>query len=267
MKYFYFLAAMAVLNFGLLTDAFAQQDTTSMNDDDLLKGFEYEQVHSDTPSKYYQVIGLGYTGTMFFNKVDDFNKILSTNFEMSELKMPLFMNGIGAYLALDPTKNFCLGFNYSSGYQKIEKALAGDLANYSRFMNYRVSFTNFELDYAIMPFRDFAILIGSSIGLSNIKIENFQGKTEYDFNQFLTNNDEKTKYQKIDGSFYYVEPHLAVEYKLSSYVMIKASGGYSFSFSPSWEINGESVVNNVPTTLKPEGMVVQAGIYLGIFDF
>ena len=41
----------------------------------------------------------------------------------------------------------------------------------------------------------------------------------------------------------------------------------SFAFSPTWKMNTEADVNNIPTSLKPEGMVIQAGLYIGIFDF
>lgn len=267
MKTIFMIMGAFVLNLSLITNIFAQVDTIS--DDDLLNGFDYEPVHSANPSNAYKVIGIGYAGNMFFTKLDDFSKELQTNFDFPELKTPIFMHRVGVYLALDPTKNFSIGYNYASGSKKVEKSLSGDLNGYTRFLDYSITSHSLELDYAIVPVKDFAILIGSSVGYSKIGIEYSQVQGEYQYpTQFTPDGDANSKYQKMDGSFFFAEPHLILQYKLASNFMFKASGGYSFAFSPTWRMNNsDSKIKNVPTTLKPEGFVAQVGLYVGIFDF
>ena len=267
MKTIFKMMSLIFLNLAMIPNIYAQVDTLS--DDDLLNGFDYEPVHSSTPSNAYKVIGIGYSGNMFFTKLDDLNKELQANFELPELKTPIFMHRVGVYLALDPTKNFSIGYNYASGSKKVEKSLSGGLQGYTRYLDYSVTSHSAELDYAIVPFKDFAILIGSSIGYSKIGIEYSQVLGDYQYpTQFTPVGDANTKYQKMDGSFFFAEPHLVLQYKLASNFMFKASGGYSFAFSPNWKLNNsDAEIKNVPTSLKPEGVVAQVGLYVGIFDF
>lgn len=267
MKYFNKIMGILLLNLFMISVTKAQVDTLS--DDDLLNGFDYEPVHSSTPSNAYKVLGIGYSGNMFFTKLEEFSKELQTNFEFPELKTPIFMHRVGVYLALDPTKNFSIGYNYASGSKKVEKSLNDNLQGYTRYLDYSVSSHSLELDYAIVPVKDFAVLIGSSIGYSKVGIEYSQVLGDYQYpTQFTPAGDANTKYQKMDGSFFFAEPHLILQYKLASNFMFKASGGYSFAFSPTWKLNNsDSEIKNVPTSLKPEGMVLQVGLYVGIFDF
>ena len=263
------LIIMGVFLFNLLIVPNIYSQEEQISDDDLLNGFDYEPVHSSTPSNAYKVLGIGYAGNMFFTKLEDFSKELQANFDFPELKTPIFMHRFGVYLALDPTKNFSIGYNYASGSKMVEKSLSGDLLGYTRNLDYSVTSHSAELDYAIVPIKDFAILIGSSIGYSRIGIEYNQVKGDYQYQaQLDPAADANTKYQRMDGSFFFAEPHLILQYKLASNFMFKASGGYSFAFSPTWRLNNsDSEIKNVPTSLKPEGMVMQVGLYVGIFDF
>ncbi|MDD3125564.1 MAG: hypothetical protein PHV24_07075, partial [Candidatus Kapabacteria bacterium] len=158
MKKFFAAIGFAMLSLVAVTPAFSQEE--EMTDEELLSGFDYEPVQAESHANDYRVLGIGYTGNMFFGDADDFNAQVSKAFGLEEIEMPIYMNGFGFMIALAPTHNFSLGFNYSVGSKSVDKALDGELDGYTRYLNYSQSFTNIELNYAYVPFKSFAILAG-----------------------------------------------------------------------------------------------------------
>ncbi len=243
-------------------------DTIITNDDEFLKSFEVENIDNTTPKKYYKVLGLGYAGTFIMHNLDDFNSFIgNSNFDMPELKTPIYLSGFNVNFSVEQTRNFNIGFSYSAGSKNVEKSLNSDplLKDYSRNINYRISFTNLDLNYAIVPFESFAIMPGVSFGLSNLQLQVYQSKSEYDFVNEL--KDPNSYNYSLDGSFYFVEPHLNIQYKLSQNFCFKAGAGYSFAFSPDWKFNVDGTLSNMPSGIKPEGFNFNIGIYFGFFDF
>jgi hypothetical protein len=263
------ITALAMCFAGISSLYSQDVDTTGVADDqDLLSGFQVEPAsHEHTQSNSYKALGIGYTGTLFFNKVDKLNEMLK-ELELPDLSLPIYLHGFNSFLALEPTGGFSIGFNYSAGSKTVDKKLSGELADYTRYLSYRVGFTSVDLNFAFLPFKDFAILTGVSMAYSTLKIESYQTKSEYKFdNKFEKNSDPNRYFNSYDGTFYTAQPHLTLQYKLASNFLFKASGGYNFSFSPDWKLNRESKIKNMPTDIKPDGMSIDIGLSIGIFDF
>lgn len=265
MKKFFAAIGFAMLSLVAVTPAFSQEE--EMTDEELLSGFDYEPVQAESHANDYRVLGIGYTGNMFFGDADDFNAQVSKAFGLEEIEMPIYMNGFGFVIALAPTHNFSLGFNYSVGSKSVDKALDGELDGYTRYLNYSQSFTNIELNYAYVPFKSFAILAGVNFGLGHLGIKEYQNHDNVEYDEFFTQSDPNINSRNIDGNFYTVEPKLTLQYKLGANLMVQAAAGYNFAFSPTWELENKAEVKNVPDKLKPEGMKVMIGLSIGIFDF
>jgi hypothetical protein len=252
------------------SDKGSTMDTIINNDNDFLKSFEVEDVDTFAPKKFYKVLGFGYTGTFIMHKLGDFNTLIKdNNFNMPELKTPIYLSGFNANFSVEQTRNFNIGFSYSAGSKNVEKSLSSDinpmLKDYTRNINYKVSFTSIDLNYAIVPFESFAIMPGVSFGLSNLALKVYQSKSNYDFKRDL--KDSNSFNYSLDGSFYFAEPHVNLQYKLSQNFCFRAGAGYSFAFSPDWKYNNDGTLSNMPSGVKPEGLNINFGIYFGFFDF
>lgn len=287
MKYL-LLALLAVMfNFSSVTYArsheklnlIAQQNTQneektdeqSKQDDDILNQFDYEpSVSTNEETSSFNTIGLGYNFNALFAQNGDFGNYMKNQFGMGELSMPVFLNGFSATLALEPTKKFAIGFNYYAGNKKYSEVITEqDLKGYSKYLRYGISNLNVSVDYAYVPIKRFAILGGLGLGFSYMDLDYSQVKSDYDYTKEFVNNgnDPNTKFFKMNGSFFSIDPHISFQYLLSTNFMIKVSTAYVFPFSPDWKYNNYSTLNNVPKELKPQGFLVSAGLYLGIFDF
>ena len=242
-------------------------DTVITNDDDFLKGFEVSNVDNTPAKKYYKVLAIAYTGNFVMHKLDDFNLFTNTKFNMPELKTPIYLSGFNANFSVEQTKNFNIGFSYSAGSKNIDSHIDVP-TDYTRNVNYRVSYTSIDLNYAIVPFESFSIMPGVSFGLSNLKLQIYQSKSKYDYNNDLGVNKDSNSFNNVlDGNFYFAEPHIYIQYKLSQNFSFKAGAGYSFAFSPTWKFNSDGELSNMPSNIKPEGLNILFGIYFGFFDF
>lgn len=254
-----------------LNYSFAQtEEEQMMSDDELLSGFDYEPSNEEESSNTYNILGLGWRFGATFHENKEFSDYMQSQFQMDEIAMPVIMNGFSAKVALTPTRKFSFGVQYLTGSKKFEKAtLNAPLEDYSRILKYHTSNLNISVDYAIVPFKNFAILPGVGFGLTNIEINYSQIKPEYNYDDaFIAKDyDPNTKLYKLNGNFFSVDPHLSIQYKLGNNFMLDLSGGYTFPFSPSWEFNNYAKLNGVPAELKPQGWNFSLGLYLGIFDF
>lgn len=272
MKYFNLIILAIALSFSLAYTSYSQDasDTLNISDDELLSGFDYEPAHSDDDNNSYNVLGIGWNFGAFFNENGNFSDYMQSQFGMGKIEMPIFMNGFAAKIALEPTKHFSFGIQYLTGSKKYEmKTLPDPLKDYSRYLKYNTSYLNLSIDYAFVPLKHFAILGGVGFGLSNLEINYSQIKSDYDYSkEFIpTDNDPNTKMYKMNGSFFSVDPHISLQYVLSSNFMLNVTGSYAFPFSANWEYNNYAKMSGVPNELKPQGWTVSLGLYLGIFDF
>lgn len=277
MKYFSLILLALLINFAQVQKSVSQdsfnlfaQNEEQISDDDLLAGFDYEPADEDMGRSSYNVLGLGWNIGAFFNENGNFSEFMQKQFGMGEISMPIFMNGASFKLALEATKNVSFSLQYLAGSKKYEqKLISDDLLGYSRYLKYGTSYFNIGVDYAFVPVKHFAILAGVGFGLSSLNIDFSQTKSEYEFDTEFTNelNDKNTKFYKLDGNFFSVDPHLSLQYVLTSNFIINVTGSYMIPFSPKWDYNNYAEMKNTSKELKPQGFLISLGLSFGIFDF
>lgn len=271
MKFYKFILALLAISFLSLNYSFAQTDEEQiMSDDELLSGFDYEPTEEEDATRSYNILGLGWRFGATYHENKVLSDYMQSQFQMDEIAMPIIMNGFSAKVALTPTRKFSFGVQYLTGSKKYEKAtLNAPLQDYSRILKYYTSQLNLSVEYAIVPFKNFAILPGVGFGLTKLELNYSQIKSDYNYDEaFIAKDyDPNTKLYKLDGNFFSVDPRLTLQYKLGNNFMLDLSGSYAIPFSPSWEFNNYSKLNGVPSELKPQGWNFSLGLYLGIFDF
>lgn len=243
------------------------QDNDIDEDDAFLNGFEYENIQEESGLKPYRILGVGYNANFLMNDLDDFNAIASEKLGLGEIKTPIYLNSYDFILSIEPMKNFYLGFSRGIGSKSVDKQLSGTLDGYKRSLKYGVSYTDLELGWSFVPMRKFAIQPAVNVGLTNLNIETYQTVDSEEYNDFFTNDDANQYYRKMNGYFISVEPHIALQYKVVSNVMIRGTVGYRINMSPDWKMNFDSDLSNVPDEHKPNGLIAKVGLYLGIIEF
>ncbi len=231
--------------------------------DDELDDMDFEEAPLPNESPVYFAIGAGYLGTMTFINYDEINTKLKNDFKLPEYEGSMYLSGVHGFTGIGIIPNIRLGFFGLTGVNNVSKDT--DTTKYGSSLS--LSYMGFTIDYGFVPFEHFAVLPGIQVGWSEMKQEIYNTRNNSDWADFKPNNDGKYFVKSIRGTYTFVQPHLYLEYAIKPYLMVRASAGYNFSFSPDWEYNSSVAMENVPDKISTSGLSVQFGIFVGLFNF
>lgn len=220
--------------------------------------FQFEETETVEVKPPYFGLGGGYIGAFVFPKFDEVQKRF---FGFDELKGGIYLSGAEGFSAIAIIPNVRLGFFGFNGSKSYEKAQNDTTMGVS----YAIGFTGFSIDYGYVPFKSLALLGGANIGWSNITIEKYKSTSNLDWNSLP--NEPTVYFWSVEGKFWFIEPKINVEYAITPFFMIRAGIGYSFAFSKKWKYNRVSTLDNVPTSLNTNGLKIQFGLFLGLFNY
>ncbi|MFP4529591.1 MAG: hypothetical protein ACLFQX_13680, partial [Candidatus Kapaibacterium sp.] len=141
---------------------------------------------------------------------------------------------------------------------------------------FSLSYNGFAIDYAITPIKSLAILPGLNLGWGSMTLEAFQTRKYadggMDWGEFNPGRDGYDFMKHAEAGFMFVEPTLNVEFALTSFSMIRVSGSYAVTFTGSvfttdWEFNRITPLENVPDGINGNGFKLQAGLFIGLFNY
>ena len=75
------------------------------------------------------------------------------------------------------------------------------------------------------------------------------------------NNNKRT----LSGSFFVWIPSVTIEYAVLGWMALRIGGSYVGMSFPSWSVDQEYELNDVPSSVSGKGIMVSAGILLGTF--
>lgn len=229
------LLLIAFMLFGFTSILSAQDEDL---DDLSFESYEYQET-----SPVYFVAGGGFTGSFIFQDLEPLNsEINGLNIEKSNI----FMMGAEGFTAIPYLKNFRIGFSSISG--TLESSFSGTETDWD--VRYSLDYTSFAFNYAIIPFRSFAILPGINAGWGNVLFE------QYNQDNMFRN----------EATFWSLKPHINLEYALAEYLMVRLAGAYSLTFLSDWKLNYDHE-SNISTDVNGNGMEIRFGIYVGVFTY
>jgi hypothetical protein len=269
---------MKLLSMTLLILLFSVVYLTAQDDQLDQLNFEeqnYEQFKEE--STPYFVIGGGPVMNMMFLNYNDINTQLVDKYFNNKDKF--FMDGsfyqFGAQgiISIGLIPNVRIGIIGLGGQKSLNQTLdtAINSKTYNRNMEITLGYTGINLDYAWVPFNSikFAIVPGVTLGWGTIDIKAYQTLKELDFNDIRPESDLANYNMKLATSYWHIAPMLNFEYSPTLLSLFRVSVGYTMSFPGTWNFNsnGDSKVNNVPTGINSNGLTLQFGIILGIFNY
>ncbi|MCX7879623.1 MAG: hypothetical protein N2517_03085 [Ignavibacteria bacterium] len=246
-----FLAWSCFILFLFALNIYAQED-------DNLGNIQFEETNIPTEKPQYFGVGGGFIGSLLFIKLEDVNSLVKA-WNLKEFKSPTFMSGAQGFTAIGIIPNLRVGFSGLSSTNRSEEKFGDTIKG----VEFGLTATAFAIDYGFIPFKSFAVLPGLNFGWSGIALSTYKvGKISWD-----DLKQEKFSSNLINGSFWYLEPNLKIEFAATPFLMLRLGAGYSFSFSPKWSLNGVSEIKNVPSSIKPEGFLLNFGVFIGLFNY
>lgn len=241
---------------------FCSGGTLQAQDDKLDKlSFEDSPLLDEKPP--YFAVGGGFLGTFLFTNFDELNKTAAT-FGVGEFKSPVFLTGAQGFTAIGVIPNIRLGVLSVGGKATSQKDTTVNTTPMKRTMEYSTSLTGFTVDYAIQPFKHFAVIPGVMFGLGTVAVERSQTTSTRSFIDPLPSTDNY--FQRLDASITVLQPNLNIEYALTQFSMFRVNVGYMMSFVGDWKADRQTVVTGVPDKINSSGLTLQFGVFVGLFN-
>lgn len=237
--------------------------------DEQLDNLQFEQTNVTEESKEYFGVAGGYTGSLLFLNFDDLDgHIEGYGFGDKKFNSPLYLNGFEGIIPTFFVRNLRIGIFALSGSALLETTI--DNAKHSA--EFTLGYTGVALDYAIIPFEtiSLAILPGLAFGGGSLSIEEFSGSKK-DWFDIKLPADTKNYLNRMETGFAFIQPRLNIEWAPTSYITIRAGGGYNIwntsLFKNEWTFNRSAKLENVPSGINATGAVFQFGLFVGIFNY
>jgi len=254
----------------ILITIFAVNYTYSLQDD-RLDDFSFESSelkHERTP--YFAIAG-GATFTFHFANFDAINKHLVDNkFGIDkEFSGTMSLWGGEGFTGVVYVPNLRAGFFSYGGANVISKefdAVVGTDA-FAREVEYKVGMSGISLEYAYVPLKAFAIVGGVSVGLGDLTISSYDTPAESEWTEFNPDPSMNNHLNVASTDFWFVKPNLQFEYALTNFLMFRVGVSYNLTFGSDWKQNYSSSLNGVPDDLNAKALQIQAGIFLGLFNY
>jgi hypothetical protein len=247
------------------------------NDDE----FNFDEIPLDEGALPYIGVGGGYVGFVSLMNFDALNA-LGSRLGMGSFDGQFWMHGGGGWTVVGLIPNLRIGV-YGAAGSKVQTAnptIAGE--SYKRTLRYSVGVTTGHVDYVIpILTRGFAIVPGVMVGAGSDglklvqtrsdgeEIDNvFGGYAGFASDTVIINpRAANTRQTNLERSYLFLYPGLNIEYALTQFVMLRLGGGYHMSrVRGDWNDTEGTVVTGISEDLKPDGVMLHFGVFLGLFQ-
>jgi hypothetical protein len=216
----------------------------------------------------------GYTPGMLFFDVAPINEFLSGTGAAPMNDEAMFMQGGAGALYILVVPNVRVGFMAMGG-SRTSTTVNAD-TKIRQDVDVNISFGGFTFEYVwtIVPKLDVAV--GTMIGWGGMDLTlrkqlpgegaTWDGEKGVftDWNNASVNG-MTTLTRDMSGSFFTLIPALNVEYAISGWIGVRLGASYVAMMAPSWSLDGDYDLAGVPSSVKGNGLMLQAGIFVGTF--
>ncbi|MCX6151668.1 MAG: hypothetical protein NTX22_14190 [Ignavibacteriales bacterium] len=213
-------------------------------------------------------IGIGYTPGWIIPNYNGINEKL-TNFGVEKFSSAgLFVTGQAGYISIAVIKNVRIGGMGLSG----SISHSGSKDGFYKEAKYSTSMGGLTIEYSIPFIKNVAVSFGAMFGLGNTTLELYQNKGTLDWNSAwdeVTNPDEKTQNinRKLSNSFFTITPTLNIDIPFYRFFAFRVGGGYMLALGKNWKADNNQALNGIPSNLNSNALFLQAGIFIGYFNY
>ena len=181
----------------------------------------------------------------------------------------IFMIGGSGAIYILVIKNFRVG---GMGLSGSTSSSVVDAAGIRREVTLGVGLGGLTFEYVVPIVRRLDFAFGTMIGWGSTTITLSQyaggshtwGSEQTLFGTWPPNSTISTE-RTLSGSFFALVPSASVEYAVLGWLAFRLGVGYNLMLAPSWTVDGQYDLGGVPSTVKGNGFMVNAGVFVGTF--
>jgi hypothetical protein len=213
----------------------------------------------------------GYTPGLLFFSVSPVNEFLSGTGAEPMNDEAMFMQGGAGALYILVVPNMRVGFMGMGGVRST--TTANMTTSVRQDVDVSISFGGFTFDYVWTVVPKLDVALGTMIGWGGMDLtlrkqlagsgQTWEGEKDLFTNWNATTGNVLTR--NLSGSFFTLVPSVSLEYAISGWIGVRIGASYVAMMAPSWSLDGEHDLVGVPSSVKGDGLMLHAGIFVGTF--
>lgn len=209
----------------------------------------------------------GFTPLWLFWDTKAFNDVLPPNVTPFDKSPMLLLGGQGyAYVML--IENLRIGGMGAGGTAK-SSTVAG---NVRRDVEIGIDFGGVTLDYAVPIVERLDVVPGVMLGGGSVSIATGRSQIAWKkwddlWTELRDNKEVNDVTRKMEGGFFVVQPSVNIEYAVLRWLGVRIGASYVAMMSPSWKVDERFDLAGVPSNIKGNGWMINAGVFAGTFLF
>lgn len=212
-------------------------------------------------------LGLGFTPGWIKADVNAINDKMP-GIGIDKLPAGFFATGGSGFISIPFIRNLRIG-GMGFGGSTSNSSVANGL---NKEVMYSVSMGGFTAEYTFPFIPNVAVSIGAILGRGSNTIEIYQHRTELNWDgiwQEVSNPAVETQniHRKLTNKHFMVTPTLNIDIPFYRFFAFRIGAGYKIAFSETWEYDNNQPLNNIPSKLNSNLLFLQAGIYIGFFNY
>ncbi|MEI7811400.1 MAG: hypothetical protein WCJ01_03135 [Ignavibacteria bacterium] len=137
---------------------------------------------------------------------------------------------------------------------------------------YSVRMGGFTIEYTFPFIKSVAVSAGGILGGGSNTIELYQNNAQYNWNRSWqelsdTSGSAKNLYRKFKNYHFAITPTINVDIPFYRFAAFRIGGGYKFALGNNWVADNDQPLNNTPSNLNSNVFFLQAGIFIGFFNY
>ncbi|MCU7495868.1 MAG: hypothetical protein HF314_05305 [Ignavibacteria bacterium] len=177
-----------------------------------------------------------------------------------------FATGGTGFISIAIIKNIRLGGMGLGGSMKNSSLVNGK----RREAVYSLGMGGVTAEYTMPFIKNIAVSAGVILGGGGNSLELYenQGPESWDDAwKDVTSAQGQTKHRTISNSYFLLAPTLNVEIPVYRFFAIRLGAGYNFALGNNWKVDNDQELTNVPKELNSNSLFIQAGIFIGFFNY
>lgn len=230
---------------------------------------DYDFSSSDkATAQPYFALSFGGTASFQFMDYDALNEHLgkllvgSQIADVPDIDGQFMSYGFNFFTALSPLiNNARLGISYQTGSREVEQNYA-ILGNVNLYRKVEVNQIGINFGYAWVPMKGFAIIPELGVNVGDMLVQQCVTNTSTTISSAYT----------FSHHYIAVTPQVNIEYAVTSFLMLRLNGSYSFYmnnpvYENTWTYNGNNKYEAMPDKVKPAGFSASVGVFIGLFNY
>ncbi|HEX2963053.1 MAG TPA: hypothetical protein VHO43_14735 [Ignavibacteriales bacterium] len=177
-----------------------------------------------------------------------------------------FAQGGTGFVSIAVIKNIRIGGMGMGGSTKNSAVVNGS----RREAEYSLGMGGFTIEYTLPFVKSVAVSAGVILGWGGSSVDLYENRGQESWDNAwndASSVQSQAKHRTISNKYFLMSPTLNVDIPFYRFFAFRLGAGYNLALGNNWQVDNGQELTNVPGDLNSNSLFIQAGIFVGFFNY